>query len=238
VKRVPPLGLAAVATLLAAGCDGSSNRPSATGNGAVAFSRCMRSRGVPTFPMPDPDSRGIPGMQVKAFPLTVVGLAGLVLAAAGCGGSATRPAASTQTAGAVAFSDCMRAHGVPSLPDPTSAGSIPKESLQQLGVGSARFQAAQDACGSLLPNGGRPLNQPEQRQIAAQALRFSRCVRAHGVPSFPDPGSDGRIPDPATVGINQGSPAFEAANDVCARYRPPYIPSNAGYNAWARSHGG
>ena len=46
--------------------------------------------------------------------------------------------------------------------------------------------------------------------MRAQALRFSECVRDHGVPSFPDPGSDGRIPDPATAGINQGSPKFEA----------------------------
>jgi hypothetical protein len=61
-------------------------------------------------------------------------------------------------------------------------------------------------------------------------------VRGHGVPNFPDPGSDGRIPDPATVGIDQASPKFEAANDACSRYRPPYFPSNAAYQTWARQH--
>jgi hypothetical protein len=55
---------------------------------------------------------------------------------------------------------------------------------------------------------------------------------------MPDPDSSGRIPDPATVGINQGSPAFEAANRICAKWRPPYMPSNAAYNAYARTHGG
>jgi hypothetical protein len=66
-------------------------------------------------------------------------------------------------------------------------------------------------------------------------LQFFRCMRAHGVPNFPDPDSTGRIPDPATFGIDQGSPQFEAANQACRKYRPPYIPSNAAYNAYAQT---
>jgi hypothetical protein len=62
-------------------------------------------------------------------------------------------------------------------------------------------------------------------------------MRRHGVPNLPDPGSDGRIPDPATVGINQGSPKFKAANQACGKYRPPYMPSNSAYDAYARTHG-
>jgi hypothetical protein len=78
----------------------------------------------------------------------------------------------------------------------------------------------------------------ERQQVEAQGLEFSRCVRAHGVPNFPDPAGDGRIPDPATVGIDQGSPRFEAANRACGTYRPPYMPSNSAFNAYARTHGG
>jgi hypothetical protein len=63
-------------------------------------------------------------------------------------------------------------------------------------------------------------------------------VRSHGVPNFPDPGSDGRIPDPATAGVDQGSPKFQAANQACGKYRPPYVPSNSAYNSWARTHTG
>jgi hypothetical protein len=128
----------------------------------------------------------------------------------------------------------MRSNGVSSFPDP-AGGTIPKESLEQLGVSSARFQSAQSACRHLLPNGGRPPSQSEQDQARAEAVRFAHCVRAHGVANFPDPGSDGRIPE-AWPGVDQGSPKFEAANDACARYRPPYVPSNAAYNAWARAH--
>ena len=56
-------------------------------------------------------------------------------------------------------------------------------------------------------------------------------------PELPRPrAATARIPDPATVGINQGSPKFEAANQACRKYRPPYMPSNAAYNVWARAH--
>jgi len=75
-----------------------------------------------------------------------------------------------------------------------------------------------------------------QQLVRANALVFARCVRSHGVPSFPDPGSDGRIPDPAREGIDQGSPKFQAANQACGKWRPPYMPSNTAYDTWARTH--
>ncbi len=194
----------------------------------------------------------------EVFSRSALGFAALVslaLVAAGCGGgssggqvaqlgstatqsssSANVSAASAQASGALAFAGCMRSNGVSKYPDPTGSGLV-KESLQQLGVSSSRFQTAQGACRHLLPNGGLPPSQAEQQQVSALSLRFSQCVRAHGVPDFPDPGSDGRIPDPATVGIDQGSPKFEAANQACGKYRPPYMPSNSAYNAYARTHG-
>lgn len=161
----------------------------------------------------------------------------VLLVAAGCGSSKAHHAASTSTPSWVAFSGCMRSNGVPRYPDPDSSGKPPKKSAQQLGVSSTQFTAAQSSCRRFLPNGGRPPSQSQQQQVAAEAVSFARCVRSHGVPNFPDPGSDGRIPDPATVGINQGSPKFQSANDACGKYRPPYMPSNAEYNAYARSHG-
>jgi hypothetical protein len=130
----------------------------------------------------------------------------------------------------------MRSHGVASFPDPDGSGPPPKKSLQQLGVSNSQFQSAQLSCRHLLPNGGRPPSQAERQRVKAESLQFAQCVRAHGVPNMPDPGSDGRIPDPATVGIDQGSPRFEAANRACGRYRPPYLPSNSAYNTWARTH--
>lgn len=160
----------------------------------------------------------------------------VAVAAAGCG-SSTHKASPTSTSSWVAFASCMRSNGVANYPDPDSTGKPPKRSAQQLGVSSSQFTAADSACRHLLPNGGRPPSRSQQQQVVAQGLSFARCVRSHGVPNFPDPASDGRIPDPATVGIDQGSPKFQAANDACAKYRPPYMPSNTAYNDYARSHG-
>jgi hypothetical protein len=186
----------------------------------------------------------------------IIAIAGLALSATACGGSpgshvaqlgstATQTSASTSAAsttpnGPVAFAGCMRSHRVPNWPDPNRSGAFDKSKLtpQQLGASSARVQAAQSACDHLLPNGGSGPNPARVQQMRAQGLAFAQCVRSHGVPNFPDPGSDGRIPDPASVGIDQGSPKFEAANQACGKYRPPYMPSNAAYSAYARTHGG
>jgi hypothetical protein len=169
--------------------------------------------------------------------------ASVALVAAACGGrpSLTGSGGSSNAVGTtnshqVSFSRCMRARGVTNFPDPNSSGVIPKESSQELGVTSSKFQSAQTACQYLLPNGGNGPNQAEVQQVRAQALSFAKCMRTHGV-ALPDPDSSGRIPDPATVGINQGSPQFEEANQACGKYRPPYMPSNAQYNAYAQSQG-
>jgi hypothetical protein len=127
----------------------------------------------------------------------------------------------------------MRSNGVLTFPDPNSGGVIPKVALQNLGVSSSQFAAAQRACQHLRPSP----TAAQQRAVAAESLQFSRCVRSHGVPNFPDPDSTGRIPDPATVGVNQGSPKFEAANQACGKYRPPYMPSNSAYNAYIHANG-
>jgi hypothetical protein len=168
--------------------------------------------------------------------------AGFAVLAVGCGMSSNSPAASTGSArqnGAVAYARCMRSNGVPNWPDPTSSGVFDKSKLtsQQLGASTSRVQTAQRACNHLLPNGGNGPSPAQVQQIRAEGLRFSVCVRRHGVPNFPDPDS-GRIPDPAPLGIDQGSPKFQAANQACRKDRPPYIPSNAVYDDYARTHGG
>ncbi|MCU1494612.1 MAG: hypothetical protein JWO62_2376 [Acidimicrobiaceae bacterium] len=173
----------------------------------------------------------------------IMATAGLVLLAAACGGSpsTTGSGGSSNTGGstasqstkALAFAHCMRSQGVSNFPDPGSSGQFNKVTLAQLATNNSRYQAANHACQHLLPT--PPVAQ--QRNQAAQALQFSHCMRTHGVTNFPDPASSGRGRIPDSFGIDQGSPRFEAANQACGKYRPPYIPSNAAYNAYARSNG-
>jgi hypothetical protein len=170
----------------------------------------------------------------------VVASAGLAALAAGCGGSngghaaqlgpsavkgdASSAAASTQTSRALAWARCMRANGVPDIPDPT--GPIVKiPTADALGVGSSRLQAAESTCRRLLPNGGEPPNQAEQQQLLRGMLSFSRCLRSHGVSDWPDPtiGREGR-PDFDLVGIHgipdESSPQFQTAMHSCEHLVP------------------
>jgi hypothetical protein len=51
----------------------------------------------------------------------------------------------------LAYSRCMRSHGVPNFPDPDGSGRLPKESVQQLKVSDSRLQTAQKTCLHLWP---------------------------------------------------------------------------------------
>ncbi len=163
----------------------------------------------------------------------VVALTGTALLAASCG-SPPRSGPSTSAAtGALALRAACAATACRTTPTRQRTGSSRRasRSLLSAALDSSQHLATAVICFRTVAAGPSPAR---VQQVKALALEFSRCIRAHGVPSFPDPASDGRIPDPATVGVNQGSPKFEAANQACGRYRPPYMPSNAAYNAYAR----
>jgi hypothetical protein len=178
-------------------------------------------------------------------PVAIIAMAGLLLLASACGGSRSSDGSggSSHTGGStnsqstnseqLAFTACMRSNGVANFPDPNSSGQFDKTTLSQLAASNSQFPSANRDCQHLLPTPSAA----EQRQIAAEALAFSKCMRTHGVANFPDPDDTGRIPDPATLGIDQGSPQFERANQACGTDRPPYMPSNAAYNAYAQTRG-
>lgn len=123
-------------------------------------------------------------------------VAALALLSAGCGGGSPEVAsvASTTTAtapqtGAVAFAACMRTHGIPGWPDPTTGGVFDKSQLAQLGVSPNRMRAIEDGpCkGLLTPTAGSQANAAQAQARLAGLLSFARCMRSHGVARFPDP---------------------------------------------------
>ena len=135
--------------------------------------------------------------------------AALPLLAAACSGSPsstgspTSPGGSPTAGGAanagqsanaqlLAFSQCVRSHGVPDFPDPQPGASNAKFSgAQQLGVSSSRYQTAVNACQHLLPAGVDDQFPPaEVQQLLIGMREFSQCVRSHGVPNWPDPTTD------------------------------------------------
>jgi hypothetical protein len=143
----------------------------------------------------------------------------LTMAAAACGGSSGAKVAQIGTKSAKqphdpqAYSECMRSHGVPTFPDPDSSGIIHvPSSLDRLPTA----QAAYHACHNLAPSENSITGQgPVMSQD--QLLAFAKCVRAHGVPAFPDPQAvNGHINFPHTAGqIDPNSPVVTAAIAAC-----------------------
>ena len=98
-----------------------------------------------------------------------------VVALAACG-SSHRPSSTTgsrTSSPAIEFADCMRAHGVPSFPDPSEGGGP----TNLAGTGTPAFKSASRACARLAPGGtggvrvdGEPVSRRgEVRQVHAHA---------------------------------------------------------------------
>ncbi len=120
---------------------------------------------------------------------------------------------------AVAFAGCMRSHGVPGFPDPTTSPRGFKESLDPSKVHTAAFRSAQSSCRNLLPRGGQSGPSPARSQAQiAEILAFARCVRGRGAPNFPDPSGGGELSHEmlSRAGIDVREPAVRNAADACA----------------------
>ncbi len=146
----------------------------------------------------------------------VLGLAGCGTGSPNAGGSTSSQSARSQT---LAFSRCVRSHGVPSFPDPGSNGSLPP-GAKQIAASSPQFPAANSACVHLLPAGGQP-TQAELQQAWSQMRQFTQCMRSHGVPSFPDPTAAAPHPERPVfnlqaAGIDGNSSQIRAKAQECA----------------------
>jgi hypothetical protein len=108
---------------------------------------------------------------------------------------------------------CYRAHGDPSFPDPVydpgdgrwhfaiSPGSVP--------------MATRQACQHLLPvaSASPPVPQAQFQKL----VQLAECLRAHGVPNWPDPDPDGSFALPPSW---TKSPSWQSATTACQRYFP------------------
>jgi hypothetical protein len=124
----------------------------------------------------------------------------------------------------LAFSKCMRAHGVKNFPDPNSQGEIQIGAASGINKGSPKFQSAMQACQKVLPNGGRP-SPAQQAKMRRAALAFSACMRSHGLPDFPDPtfsngGAGIRLRGGPGSDLDPSSPTFQAAQKACQSKLP------------------
>jgi hypothetical protein len=178
----------------------------------------------------DPGLRPPRLRRARAAAIAVVAAAAALLATA-CGGSPSPSASGSPNAGGSAtspslvnYARCMRSHGVPNFPDPTSGGQLPggKATLIRLSQTSSRYHAAGQACQRLWPHQA-PAQAQEGQQLASD-LRFAQCMRSHGVPNFPDPtsGPDGLVfvLSASRLGMDPHSPQLLAKAHQCQHVLP------------------
>jgi hypothetical protein len=122
----------------------------------------------------------------------------------------------------------MRSHGVPDFPDPDSSGDFHLSQSRQgrgsKGSGSnsvsSRETAANQNCHHLL-EAGPQMNAAQNQHALSQLAKYAQCMRAHGVPNFPDPHTTtGGIGTPSGIGfdmsgIDQNSPQYRSADQAC-----------------------
>lgn len=179
------LPIGAVAALALAACGSSANsNSSATAKKAagLAFAQCMRSHGVTAFP--DPGSNGNGGVQIqssqragsgKSLSVNGVRVSSPTFQSAmqACrsklpnGGHPSAAEAAKARSTALAFSRCMRRHGITNFPDPQFQGNAVRMQFgpsSGINPSSPAFQAAQNACGKAFgkaaPGGGVALAGP------------------------------------------------------------------------------
>lgn len=153
-----------------------------------------------------------------------MGLLAASALAAGCGsGSPKAPTTSSRVAGELAYSRCIRAHGVPDFPDPGATVSGPANSIggilipASIDTQSPAFQAAQIACRGLVSTALSPQGKPQiTASVRDSMIAHAQCMRAHGVTGYQDPTF------PATGGIaitdagtDPQSPAYQRAQAIC-----------------------
>jgi hypothetical protein len=170
--------------------------------------------------------------------------AGLLLLTAACSGGRSSAGSTSSTSGtpstsgtsssgtggvsAAYVSDklglarCLRAHGVPDYPDPNASGQEPPGSKQL--IKTPQGQAAVGACSSW---GNRISNDVAAQNQAAMGeyVRFAACMRAHGLPDFPDPVyAEGRVEfvlSASQDGFDPHSPQVLAKAHQCESVLPP-----------------
>jgi hypothetical protein len=124
-------------------------------------------------------------------------------------------------AGLLRFSRCMRSHGVLDFPDLSATiGVLNVLSHSGVDTRSPAYAAALHACEKYSRAGLTPAQSAADN---AEGLRFSQCMRSHGVPGFPDP-TTGPIGEQVInlrpAHIDPNSPALQAASRACRKVAP------------------
>ena len=216
-SRARLLAVAAVASgVLVAGCGGSSNGPSVA---SVTSTTTSRTSSAPSTGAVSTASSGG--------------------AAASRSSTTTGPRKSSPALLLVEWASCMRSHGDPNQADPTVTANkliaIPWNPAIPGGYngtykggqgnsGPGQYCRTYLAAAASALRGGRP----EKRPDPAAMVKLAECMRANGVPDFPDPAANGSLILPGNPDQNANNPTFQNASRVCARKTGVNVPGRSG----------
>jgi hypothetical protein len=182
------------------------------------------------------------------------GAVALVFALGACGGGAETPAVATaaspgaqSTASATAASGtvaayvenqrqlakCLREQGF-DVPDPDAKGRIDLASMGGRTKADPKVLAAWEACKEFnqpIPEELQEREPPVTAEQLAHRREYAKCMRANGMPDWPDPNQDGSWPQGGAMG-RELTPQEQAANiralQICEPVldgRPPTTPN-------------
>ena len=156
--------------------------------------------------------------------------AGSTNTSGGAAGSGSTPTQAQLQQDALEYARCMRSSGVPDFPDPSPGGGFTFHPGAGVDPSSPAFKAAQARCRKLMPGPAAPGSTTHpSAQWLAHMVKVARCMRRHGISSFPDPtttvpslpGFVGVISDIEGVifvfpaSIDTQSPTFTRAAKAC-----------------------
>jgi hypothetical protein len=155
--------------------------------------------------------------------------AALCLSVAACGGGSPTDGASSPSAAAgqgagpgpsaqaaeLAYAQCMRSHGDPGFPDPSTQGGFAGASQgasNAIDTTSPQYIAANKVCAHLRPAGP---SQAQNQQRTEESLKYAACMRSHGISDFPD-----SMQITGQGDLNPSNPKFQSASQACKSLLP------------------
>jgi hypothetical protein len=180
----------------------------------VGPNRSSKNESTPPRGSSESGRRAPPVLRAPAL-VALLGCLGLL--AAGCGASSAPVSQQQEVSSYVAYAACLNKHGV-QVQAARTGGLVWEAGPGIPTPGSPPDLAAERDCKSLLPKGGLDHipTAAQREQNLVLLLRLAKCIRAHGVPNFPDPTSQGIRISPSS-GINLNSPAFLTAQKSCQK---------------------
>jgi hypothetical protein len=115
------------------------------------------------------------------------------------------------------YVQCLQTHGFPNFPEPGPNTPAVEQAMSQIDLNSPQFQKAMKTCEKLLPKNvtSPPAASPK---VQAEALKFTNCMRAHGMTDWPDPLPGGLVMVP--TGAAAKSLVYQNAAKACDRLLP------------------